>query len=91
MHPEKRVYLVQRSPMTEAAIDPGLTRDLYVALGEPLNTEGAWAVRIYLKPFIRWIWLGAFLMALGGGLAATDLRYRRQRKVEQNSAIGQAI
>jgi len=89
MHPEKRVYLVQRNPMTEAAIDPGLTRDLYLALGEPLNSDGAWAVRIYLKPFIRWIWFGALLMALGGGLAATDLRYRQQRKVKQSNVIGQ--
>ena len=78
LHPEKRTYLVQKNPMTEAAIDPGLNRDLYVALGEPLGESGAWAVRIYLKPYIRWIWLGALIMALGGGLAASDLRYRRK-------------
>jgi cytochrome c-type biogenesis protein CcmF len=76
MHPEKRIYRVQRSPMTEAAIDAGLTRDLFVALGEPLGRGGAWSVRLYHKPFIRWIWMGAVFMALGGLLAATDKRYR---------------
>ena len=63
--------------MTEAGIDPGLTRDLYAALGEPLG-EGAWSVRLHYKPFVRWIWLGAILMAFGGVLAATDRRYRRR-------------
>ena len=72
---QKRVYTVQRSPMTEAAIDPGLTRDLYVALGDPLG-GGSWSVRLYYKPFVRWIWLGALIMALGGVLAAADPRYR---------------
>ena len=62
-------------PMTEAAIDPGFTRDLYVAMGEPLE-NGAWAIRVHIKPFIRWIWLGAFLTAFGGVLSATDRRYR---------------
>ncbi len=80
LHPEKRTYLVQQSPMTEAAIDPGFTRDLYVALGEPLDDQGSWAVRIYFKPYIRWIWLGALLMGFGGLIAATDARYRRQKK-----------
>lgn len=75
MHPEKRIYLVQTMPMTEAAIDPGLTRDLFVALGEDLG-NGAWSLRVYHKPFVRWLWLGGVLMALGGGLAATDRRYR---------------
>ena len=75
--PEKRTYLSQSQPMTEAGIDPGLTRDLYIALGEPLG-GGAWSVRLHYKPFVRWIWLGAILMALGGGLAATDRRYRRR-------------
>jgi len=76
LYPEKRFYLVQSMPMTEAAIDWGFTRDIYVALGEPLN-DGAWSVRVYYKPFIRWIWLGGLFMALGGLLAATDKRYRR--------------
>ena len=61
--------------MTEAAINTGLTRDLYVSLGEPVG-EGAWVVRVYHKPFVDWIWGGAFLMALGGVLAITDRRYR---------------
>ncbi|MYJ52833.1 MAG: heme lyase CcmF/NrfE family subunit [Gammaproteobacteria bacterium] len=76
LEPEKRVYLIQQNPMTEAAIDPGFTRDLYIALGEPLENSQTWAVRIYLKPFVRWIWLGALMMALGGLLGATDKRYR---------------
>jgi cytochrome c-type biogenesis protein CcmF len=75
MAPEKRLYKVQQMPMTEAAIDAGLTRDLYVSLGEPLD-ETTWTVRVYHKPFIDWIWGGAFVMALGGLLAATDRRYR---------------
>ena len=75
MHPEKRIYLVQTMPMTEAAIDAGLTRDLFVALGEDLG-NGAWSLRIYHKPFVRWMWLGGLIMAFGGGLAATDRRYR---------------
>ena len=75
MYPEKRTYLVQKMPMTEAAIDPGLTRDLFVALGEDLGKQ-AWSLRIYHKPFIRWIWLGTIIMALGALLAASDRRYR---------------
>ncbi|RYU59974.1 heme lyase CcmF/NrfE family subunit [Methylolobus aquaticus] len=75
LKPEKRAYRVQRNTMTEAAIDPGLTRDLYVALGEPMDNS-AWSVRLYYKPFIRWIWLGGLCMALGGVLAASDKRYR---------------
>jgi len=77
LQPEKRIYRVQQSPMTEAAIDAGFTRDLFIALGEPLGDNGAWAVRIYYKPFIRWIWLGAIIMALGGLFAASDRRYRQ--------------
>ncbi|GAB4346066.1 MAG: heme lyase CcmF/NrfE family subunit [Gammaproteobacteria bacterium] len=82
LHPEKRIYRVQRMPMTEAGIDAGLFRDIYVALGEPLE-NGAWAVRVYHKPFQRWIWLGGVFMVIGGLLAASDRRYRlgrRQRK-----------
>ncbi len=73
---EKRIYTVTSMPMTEAAIDWGLTRDLYVALGEPLGQGGAWALRLYYKPFVRFIWLGGVLMALGGLVAVTDRRYR---------------
>jgi len=65
--------------MSEAAIDPGLTRDLYVSLGESLDEQGqAWAIRIYHKPFIRFIWLGALMMMAGGFLAASDRRYRKK-------------
>ncbi len=77
LFPEKRIYRVQKMPMTEAAIDAGLTRDLFIALGEPLDSAGTWAVRVYYKPFIRWIWLGALIMGIGGIVAASDRRYRR--------------
>ncbi len=77
MHPEKRSYASGGQVMTEAAIDPGITRDLYVALGESLG-DGAWAVRVHVKPFVRWIWFGAGLMALGGLVTATDRRFRRK-------------
>ncbi|KAA3629475.1 MAG: heme lyase CcmF/NrfE family subunit [Proteobacteria bacterium] len=85
--PEKRIYTVQRMPMTEAAIDPGLFRDIYVALGEPLE-NGAWAVRVYHKPFQRWIWFGGVFMVIGGLLAASDRRYRlaRRQRVAATSA-----
>jgi cytochrome c-type biogenesis protein CcmF len=78
LHPEKRTYASGGQVMTEAAIDPGLKRDLYVALGEPLG-NGSWAMRVYVKPFVRWIWFGAVLMALGGFVAATDRRFRGER------------
>ena len=84
---QKRVYLVQQNPMTEAAIDPGLTRDLYVALGDPLD-NGAWSVRLYHKPFIRWIWLGCIIMAIGGVLAASDRRYRIMARRRVTEATG---
>jgi cytochrome c-type biogenesis protein CcmF len=75
LHPERRVYTVQEQTMTEAAIDAGVTRDLYVSLGDPLE-GGAWLVKVQVKPFIDWIWGGCLLMALGGLLAASDRRYR---------------
>ena len=77
LSPEKRVYLVQQMPMTEASIDAGVTRDLYVALGEPLEDGKSWAVRLYYKPYIRWIWFGGLIMVIGGLLSATDKRYRK--------------
>jgi len=84
---EKRTYRVQRMPMTEAAIDASLTRDLFVALGEPLGSAGAWSLRLYHKPFIRWIWVGCLVMACGGLLAALDPRYRLQaRRLRQAAA-----
>jgi cytochrome c-type biogenesis protein CcmF len=73
--PEKRVYRVQDSPMTEAAIDAGITRDVYVSLGEAVDGKG-WTFRVHVKPFVRWIWVGCLIMALGGLLAAGDKRYR---------------
>ena len=73
--PQKRQYLVQKNRMTEAGIDAGWHRDLFVALGDPLG-DGAWSVRIQYKPMIRFIWLGAFIMALGGAIAISDKRYR---------------
>ena len=85
MFPQKRLYTVQQMPMTEAAIDTGFTRDLYISLGEPLN-DGSWVVRVYLKPFVDWIWGGAFLMALGGVLAVSDRRYRRASQDEGDRA-----
>jgi len=78
LFPQKRRYLRGGQVMTEAAIDPGLTRDLYVSLGEALDESGrVWALRIYHKPFVRFIWLGALFMMAGGLLAASDRRYRK--------------
>ncbi|MEI6611648.1 heme lyase CcmF/NrfE family subunit [Polynucleobacter sp.] len=79
MYPEKRNYDSSTMPMTEAAIDAGLTRDIYVSLGEPLEGN-AWAVRVYYKPFVDWIWGGCLLMALGGLFAVMDKRYRLRVK-----------
>jgi cytochrome c-type biogenesis protein CcmF len=79
MYPEKRSYFSSTMPMTEAAIDAGLTRDVYVSLGEELDDK-AWAVRVYYKPFVDWIWGGCLLMALGGVLAMSDKRYRMKLK-----------
>ena len=77
--PERRVYTVSRAPMTETAIDRSPTRDLYVALGEPVGA-GAWGMRVYYKPFVGWIWGGCLLMSLGGVLAVLDRRYRALRR-----------
>lgn len=85
--PEKRHYHVRRDVMTEAAIDAGFTRDLYVALGEPLD-DGSWAVRIYFKPFMRWVWGGGMIMALGGFIAISDRRYRIRLQSKVSSAMG---
>ncbi len=83
--PEKRRYFASGSVMTEAAIDAGFFKDIYVSLGEPL-ANGDWAVRVYVKPFVRWIWFGAVLMALGGSVAVADARYRRlRRRIESRS------
>jgi cytochrome c-type biogenesis protein CcmF len=82
LSPEKRLYMVQQMPMTEVAIKPSLTRELYIALGERLP-DGGWAVRVYYKPFVRWIWLGAIIMAMGGLFAVSDPRYRLARKQQR--------
>ena len=81
LYPQKRIYEVQQSPMTEAGIDPGWRHDLFVALGEPLG-DGSWSVRIQVKPLVRFIWLGALIMALGGLFAISDRRYRRTPATE---------
>jgi cytochrome c-type biogenesis protein CcmF len=80
MHPEKRTYFSSTMPMTEAAIDSTIVRDVYVSLGERLEDSAspAWAMRVYYKPFVSWIWVGCLLMALGGGMAALDRRYRKK-------------
>ena len=82
LYAEKRYYSVARMMMTEAAIDGGLTRDLYAALGEELGGD-SWAVRIYYKPFVRWIWFGGLLMAAGGVLCLLDPRYRSRKKAQE--------
>ncbi len=76
LYPEKRTYTVSRMPMTEVALDRGVFRDLYVSMGEPLEDGRAWSVRLYVKPFVNWIWGGCVLMALGGVFAVADRRYR---------------
>ncbi len=88
--PEKRRYLSGGNLMTEVGINPGFWRDLYVALGEPLGDTGAWAVRIHFKPFVRWIWLGAILMSIGGGLAILDKRYRLSARNEAQEVAGKS-
>ncbi len=88
LHPEKRIYTATQAVMTDAAIDPGFRRDLYVSLGEPIVDDAthrptAWIVRIYYKPFVDWIWGGCGVMALGGLLAATDRRYRSRKSASK--------
>ncbi|MBT2303282.1 heme lyase CcmF/NrfE family subunit [Variovorax paradoxus] len=86
LYPEKRIYASSSMPMTEAAIDAGFTRDVYVSLGEPLEGN-AWAVRVYFKPFVDWIWGGCLLMALGGLCAVSDRRYRLRVRARAKEAI----
>ena len=91
LRPQKRTYRVQQSPMTEAGILASLNRDLFVALGDPLG-NGAWSVRLQYKPMIRFIWLGAFIMALGGLIAASDRRYQFAKGAvtsSKKSALGE--
>lgn len=82
LHPEKRQYSVGMSVMTEADIDAGLFRDIFVAIGERL-TEDAWAIRLQYKPLVRWLWLGALVMAIGGFLAVSDKRYRIRDRADE--------
>ena len=84
MYPEKRTYTASGNVMTETAIDSGIFRDLYVSLGERVGS-GAWSVRVYYKPFVGWIWWGALLMALGGGLAVSDRRYALAARKEREA------
>ncbi|ARU57255.1 cytochrome c-type biogenesis protein CcmF [Oleiphilus messinensis] len=86
LEPQKRQYLATRSVMTEAGIDPGLFRDVYIAMGEPLQ-NGDWAIRVQVKPFVRWLWLGALLMAVGGTWAILDRRYRLKVKRKAQSDV----
>jgi cytochrome c-type biogenesis protein CcmF len=90
MNPEKRTYRVQGTALTDAAIDRNLARDLYVSLGEPVE-GGAWIVRVYVKPFVDWIWGGCLLMALGGALAASDRRYRAKQPSEAVAPIDEGL
>ena len=82
----ERVYLAQGMPMTEASLDIGVFRDVYVSLGEQLE-DGAWIVSLYYKPFISWIWAGCVLMGLGGVFAAADRRYRRLAARDAAAAV----
>ena len=86
LYPEKRIYDAGGQTMTEAAMDAGFSRDLYVALGEPLDDAGAWSVRIHYKPFVRWIWLGGLVVATGGFVTLLDRRYRRRRATREDQA-----
>ena len=87
LNPQKRRYMASGQVMTEAAIDAGLMRDLYVAMGEPVGEAGAWAMRLHYKPLVRWMWLGAIFMAVGAITAALDKRYRRQRNAVSSRAL----
>ena len=90
LYPEKRFYSRQSNAMTEAGIDAGLFRDLYVVIGEPLDENGSWSVRLYYNAFVRWIWLGPLFMALGGLIAVSDRRYRRFSSPNTRSALPDA-
>ncbi|EHR0225601.1 heme lyase CcmF/NrfE family subunit [Vibrio parahaemolyticus] len=91
LHAEKRFYRTAKSMMTEAAIDRGITRDLYIAMGERLEDNRSWAVRIYYKPFVRWIWAGSLIMALGGALAISDKRYRFRKSSKKNAKSNEQV
>jgi len=89
LFPQKRIYSGKGNPMTDASIDKTFTRDLYAALGEELE-DGAWSMRVYYKPLIRWIWLGCILMTIGGVLAVSDRRYRQTVKEKSTTLVSNA-
>ena len=89
MRPQKRRYLAGGNVMTEVALEVGFFRDLYVAMGEPLN-DGAWAMRVHFKPFVRWIWLGALMMAFGATLSVADKRYRKRQAANTPQSVSTA-
>lgn len=91
LQPEKRLYRAQNMPLSQAAIDTGLTRDLFVALGDAVD-ETTWTVRIQVKPFMNWIWAGCIFMALGGLLALADRRYRvlAARRLEPSTTLAES-
>jgi len=89
LHPEKRVYNASAMAMTEASVHPNIFRDIYVAMGEQLDDQGVWTMRLFHKPFINWLWFGALFMVVGGFMAASDKRYRialKRSDVPKNSA-----
>jgi cytochrome c-type biogenesis protein CcmF len=90
LHPEKRQYSVGMSVMTEADIDAGLFRDIFVAIGERITDE-AWAIRLQYKPLVRWLWLGSLFMAAGGFLAISDRRYRIREGANQKVQAGPKV
>jgi len=90
LYPEKRFYPVARMPTTEAALDIGFWRDVYVVIGDP-QSNGGWAVRTYYKPLANWIWGGSILMALGGALSLTDRRYRIAAGARKTPAVSGGV
>ena len=86
IYPEKRIYNVGQMALSDSAIDVTPFRDIYIALGEPLPSE-AWSVRLYYKPFVRWIWAGGFVMLLGGFLALSDRRYYKKRQTRTGVSL----
>ncbi|MGH8188848.1 MAG: cytochrome c-type biogenesis CcmF C-terminal domain-containing protein, partial [Steroidobacteraceae bacterium] len=90
LYPQKRIYRVQKNPMTEAGIDVSWQRDLFVAMGEPLG-DGSWSLRLQYKPMVRFIWLGALVVAIGGLVAIFDRRYRQRVTAEATSAASTGV
>jgi cytochrome c-type biogenesis protein CcmF len=92
LRPQKRRYFSTAMPMTEAAIDSGLLRDLYVSLGDPVAGDTpSWSMRVYYKPFVPWLWAGVLIMVFGGVLAALDRRYRRSTNQQSVRTAGEAL